>query len=215
MLLNTLKNMWLLRMFGIYWLVRAPYQYAVLKLQLLLKKNQIKSHLVSLKAIRGICIEIGKEVKVDALSEIGSYSYIGDRCTVGRAAIGRYVSVGENVCIGPGEHSLVRPSTSVHFYENPYSELTQDICIIESDVWIGTGAIVLRGVRVGIGAVVAANAVVTKDVPDYAVVAGVPAKIIKFRFEEIRRNALLASKWWEKDKQEAKLILASLDGSSY
>jgi len=176
------------------------------------KHNSILSLAVSPKSLEGHHIEIGRSCKIDRMSSIGSYTYIGDRCYVTRAHIARYVSIANNVTIGPGEHDLSRLSTSTHFYGSPYEELTQKNCIIESDAWIGVDAIVLRGVRVGIGAIVAANAVVTKDVPDYAVVAGVPARIIKFRFEEEKRNKLLNSKWWVNDKQEAESILAELGG---
>lgn len=69
--------------------------------------------------------------------------------------------------------------------------------VIGNDVWIGTGTIVLKGVTVGNGAVIASGAVVTKDVPDYAIVAGVPAKVIKYRFGENTIEKLLKIKWWE------------------
>ena len=72
-----------------------------------------------------------------------------------------------------------RVSTNTIFYEDAYDDLTKKECIIENDVWIGTDAIILRGVHIGNGAVIGANSVVTKDVPDFAIVAGVPAKIIK------------------------------------
>lgn len=72
---------------------------------------------------------------------------------------------------------------------------------IENDVWICDGASILAGVTIGNGAVVAANALVTKDVPPYAIVAGVPAKIIGKRFEEEQINYLLSIKWWERDKK--------------
>jgi len=70
-------------------------------------------------------------------------------------------------------------------------------CLTES---IGTDAVILRGVHVGNGAVIGANAVVTKDVPDFAIVAGVPAKILRYRFDEKKRKEILESKWWKKDK---------------
>lgn len=181
-------------------------------LQFLQKKNHISSLTVSPQSLVGHHIVVGRSTQIDGSSSIGSYTYIGDRCSVTRACIGCYVSIGNNVSIGPGEHGLANMSTSSHFYENVYDELTKDDCIIESDVWIGVDAIVLRGVRVGLGAAIAANSVVTKDVPDYAVVAGVPARIIKYRFDEGKRNLLLASKWWMEDKQVAQSIFTKLNG---
>lgn len=174
------------------------------------KRNCVFSLAVSPLSLSGHHIVIGRATQIDSFSTVASYTYIGDFCSVTRATIGRYVSIGNNVSIGPGEHNLDSLSTSAQFYDNPYDELTLGKCIIESDAWIGVDAIVLRGVRVGFGAVVAANAVVTKDVPDYAVVAGVPAKIIRYRFDEKRRMQLLASEWWLKEKKEAKDLLMQL-----
>lgn len=71
--------------------------------------------------------------------------------------------------------------------------------VIGNDVWIGAYAKIVEGVRIGDGAVIAAGAVVTKDVPPYAIVGGVPAKIIKYRFEEKQIKQLLELKWWNKD----------------
>ena len=73
--------------------------------------------------------------------------------------------------------------------------------VIGNDVWIGLNATILDGVTIGDGAIVAAGAVVTKDVPPYAVVAGVPAKIIKYRFTESQIDFLLKFRWWEKDRK--------------
>lgn len=71
--------------------------------------------------------------------------------------------------------------------------------VIGNDVWIGDRVFVKNGIKIGTGAVIGAGAVVTKDVPPYAVVAGVPAKVIKYRFSEAVIEKLLASKWWRLD----------------
>ena len=70
-------------------------------------------------------------------------------------------------------------------------------CIIGNDVWIGCNATILRGVTIGDGAIVAANAFVNKDVPPYAIVGGVPAKVLKYRFSENIITKLLHLKWWD------------------
>ena len=75
---------------------------------------------------------------------------------------------------------------------------------IGHDVWIGAHAIVRRGTSIGIGAIVGANSFVNRDVPDYAIVAGSPARFIRYRFDETTIASLLASKWWEADRADAK-----------
>lgn len=176
---------------------------------LLLRRKGVRlySTQAALKAIKGTHIFINKNTHIDKNSTIDSYTYVGSNCWVTKSDIGRYVSIGNNVSIGQGEHDLSLPSTSTLFYENPYEQLTHGGCQIKADAWIGVDAIILRGVTIGIGAVVAANAVVTKDVPDYAVVAGVPARIIKYRFHKERQAELLSSGWWNMSLDEAKKVL--------
>ena len=84
----------------------------------------------------------------------------------------------------------------------------RDLCVIGNDVWIAAGAQVLHKVTVGDGAVIGGGAVVTKDVPPYAIVAGVPARIIKFRFDEKTIDELLDIKWWDWPEE---IILANID----
>lgn len=93
-------------------------------------------------------------------------------------------------------------STSPYFYNKTFGKKVQDVnrehLFIGNDVWIGYGAIITSGCHnIGDGAVVGAGAIVTKDIPPYAVVAGSPAKIIKYRFSKEIQTILLSSKWWE------------------
>jgi acetyltransferase-like isoleucine patch superfamily enzyme len=84
-----------------------------------------------------------------------------------------------------------------HFFGNS-TDFAEHLPVkIEADVWIGTGAMILGGVSIGIGSVIAAGAIVSKPVPDYAIVGGVPAKIIRFRFDQDLRAELKSSRWWE------------------
>jgi serine acetyltransferase len=76
--------------------------------------------------------------------------------------------------------------------------------IVENDVWIGAKATIMSGVRVSNGSIVAAGSVVTKDVPPYAIVAGNPAKVVKYRFNEEQIDKLLNISWWEWDEQKIK-----------
>ena len=175
------------------------------------KGCRIYSFYVSPKALCGKNITIQTGARVDSSSAIGGNTYIGCYSYVTRAKIGRYVSIANNVSIGQGEHQLTKISTSSIFYESPWDILTAGDCEIGSDAWIGVDAIILRNIKIGTGAVVAANAVVTKDVPDFAIVAGVPARVIKYRFSEPQRLQILASLWWEKEPDEATLILQQLE----
>jgi len=96
-------------------------------------------------------------------------------------------SVAYGVRIGLPEHPVNMVSTSPKIYRNIKSKDIKDVYfppIIGNDVWIGANAIILQGVTIGDGAVIAAGAVVTKDVPPYAIVGGVPAKVIKYRFSD-------------------------------
>lgn len=150
---------------------------------------------------------------------MGAFSYAVSGFYFG-CRIGRYCSFGEEVQIGRHPHPMHWISTSPFFYGEYNGILNMEIpkgidltphkdfkystpnvvaklTTIGNDVWIGHGAFILPGVNIGDGAVVAAMSVVTKDVPPYAVVAGSPARIKKFRFPEDQIDDLLEVKWWE------------------
>ncbi len=139
---------------------------------------------------------------------IASYSYIGRNSLVQNSTIGAYCSIANDVFMGLGSHPKEHFSTSPLFYRvrNTFNlsiidcDLNFDECspiIIGNDVWIGARAIIMDGVTVGDGAIVAANAVVTKDVPPYAIVAGIPAKVLSYRFQQEKVDMLLSLKWWD------------------
>ena len=137
-------------------------------------------------------------------SELGFGSYINQNTILKNVIVGRFCCISWNVCLyGGSSHNCSSPSmyTSYHWksiFGN--SEETgiqdKDKTIVGNDVWIGNGAIVVNAVKIGDGAVIGAGAVVTKDVPPYAVVAGVPAKILYKRFPEDVIERLLKIKWW-------------------
>ena len=143
-------------------------------------------------------------------TQIGDYTYIGVNCSITKAQIGRYCSIANNVSIGPGEHALNGVSTSSLFYEDAYTKLTEKPCVIGNDVWIGVDCIIRRGVRIGNGAVIGANSFVNSDVPDFAVVAGTPAKHVKFRFTPEQISRINTSKWWDLELKAAKELLKKL-----
>lgn len=159
-------------------------------------------------------VYIGKNSNVDDCSVIGEYTYIGTNCLVTKATIGRYVSIGNNVSIGPGEHRLDRISTSNFMYDhkiNWYNELTEKDVMIGNDVWIGTDSIVRRGVTIGDGAVIGANSFVNCDVPAYAIVAGNPAKFIRYRFSQTMIEKVQKSEWWQNNLDEARRIVEEIE----
>lgn len=180
---------------------------------ILQKKNNLTVHSedCSHKTKFGTNIEIGKNTFVDQNCNIGSYTYIGKNCNITKANIGRYCSIANNVSIGQGEHDLTKISTSSVFYDSSYEELTKKECVIGNDVWIGTDSVILRDVKVGDGAVIGANSVVTRDVPPYAVVVGIPAKIIRFRFDDKMIEKILQTNWFDYDITKAKEIIDRLD----
>jgi virginiamycin A acetyltransferase len=141
---------------------------------------------------------------------IGRYCYVGERCDITRAEIGHYVSIANNVSIGPGEHQLTAISTNSLFYTNTYDDLTRAPLVIRADAWIGVDAIIRRGVTIGYGAAVGANSFVNADVPDFGIVAGSPARLVGFRFTEAMREKILASRWWELDRDQAASAIEDL-----
>lgn len=144
--------------------------------------------------------------------KMGRCSYIGADSMV-FANVGRYCSIASDVVTISGKHptkdwvtthpaffSTAKQCGKTYVAQACWEERTEQT-EIGNDVWIGYGARILDGVKIGDGAIVAAGAMVTKDVPAYAVVGGVPAKVIRYRFTEEQINKLQKIRWWEKDEQ--------------
>lgn len=151
-------------------------------------------------------------------SKFGFGTYIGDDSHISNARVGKFCSIAENVRIVIGNHpTSVFVTTFPSFYYDTESQLgftyhkgkpiyqglrkfpqgeKEYQVVIGNDVWIGCNSLILGGVKIGNGAIIGAGAVVTKDVPPYSVVVGVPAKVIKYRFSEEQIEQLEMIKWW-------------------
>lgn len=143
-------------------------------------------------------------------SSLGAYSYLQSGSVACNASIGPFCSIGSAVAIGLAAHPMTFMSTSPVFYDprQPLPAFLTDtvqfdaaipLTRIEADVWIGQGAMLKAGIHIGIGAVIGAGAIVTRDVEAYQIVGGNPARVIRARFPATLVSRLVASRWWERD----------------
>lgn len=141
-------------------------------------------------------------------SQLGAYTYVGNNTDIDNAIIGKFCSIADHCRIGMGSHTLKNLSTCPIFTEKvngcQESWVDYDVnpaqapkTIIGNDVWIGSHALIMGGVNIGNGAVIGAGAVVVKDVPPYAVVGGVPARTIRYRFSDEVISLVQLIAWWD------------------
>ena len=150
-------------------------------------------------------------------SDIGYGTYIGKNAKIDMCKIGRYCSIANDFQIAIGNHptstwvsthpaffSVYGQAGIIYTDRQRYEEIkyvndSDKAVIIGSDVWIGQRVTVLNGIKIGNGSIIAAGAVVVDDTPDYSIVGGIPARVIKYRFTDEEIEFLKELKWWEKD----------------
>lgn len=145
------------------------------------------------------------------ISNIGRCTYTGSDIIINNpesTTIGSFCSIARRCILGHGNHPTNFLTTSPYLYDNQMGYKEHNFITHENfdkaegvkignDVWIGDGVFVKNGIKIADGAIVGARSVVTKDIPPYAIAIGVPAKVIKYRFNEYIIKDLLELKWWD------------------
>ncbi|MEX0328408.1 MAG: chloramphenicol acetyltransferase [Ruegeria sp.] len=166
----------------------------------------------------GTYVEIGAGTRV-ANSVFGDYSYCDRTCDIANARIGKFANIASFTRIGATDHPMDKASLHHFHYRSAsywddagddadwFAHRASRLAEIGHDTWIGHSAIIKPEVTIGHGAVVAAGAIVTKDVPPYTVVAGVTAKPLRRRFSETLADRMIALAWWDWDHARLRAAL--------
>ena len=169
----------------------------------------------------GKYVELGKYTSLRE-SEFDDYSYAGEKVSIVWSSIGKFCAIANGVRINPGNH----PTWRVTQHHSTYRRVRYDLdlkddadffdwrkshwCSVGHDTWIGTRSIIMAGVKIGIGAVIGAGSVITKDVGNYEVVAGRPARLIKKRFSQETINGIMSTSWWNWSSEKLKESISDL-----
>ena len=145
-------------------------------------------------------------------SELGPYSYVNSACIISNCKVGAYSCIGREVLVGLGAHPTNRLAVHRMFYSKEIAiwrhmfvraDFEEHLSVkIGSDVWVGARSMVLDGVEIGDGAIIAAGSLVTKDVPPFSIVAGAPARVIRQRFGDETIRKIQKDPWWRLSPQE-------------
>jgi acetyltransferase-like isoleucine patch superfamily enzyme len=171
--------------------------------------KSILSDVVEKKILTGTIIE--RKVRInDTINHIGEQVFIGENTIITNCkCIGAFSSISKNVMIGLDDHPQTFISTSPAFYSKrrrianncPTYTNHREMCEIGADVLISSNVLVMKGVRLGVGCIIGAGSVVTKDIPPYAIAVGTPAKVIRYRFDDEMITKLIESNWWENSSE--------------
>jgi phosphonate metabolism protein (transferase hexapeptide repeat family) len=189
---------------------QAPLVHGALKKRLS-EKPHVHATCIVQESTLGPWTDIGPNSTI-VESTVGDYSYAAGDVSIIYATVGKFCSIASHVRLNPGNHPMWRVTQHHMTYRRAeYGFAAMDDAeffawrrahpvTVGHDVWIGHGAVVMPGVTIGTGAVVGAGAVVTRDVPPYTIVVGVPARPLRMRFPQEIADQLLAIAWWDWDR---------------
>jgi acetyltransferase-like isoleucine patch superfamily enzyme len=166
---------------------------------------EIRTSRIGDNVVLGAHCTIHRDAEINSNVTVGAHTYVNTGTVIGSGTIGTFCSIGYGCQIGMPQHPTAFVSASPAAYGrnnlfgapplwNEYARPP----VIQNDVWVGSLVTVLQGVTIGNGAVIGAGSVVTKDVPDYAVACGVPARVRRMRFDPATIQNLLAWRWWNR-----------------
>lgn len=157
-------------------------------------------------------VYLDRNVLIGPGAEVGKYTGFNADCHIARARMGAFCAIGARNAFNPFNHPIDWLSTHEFQYHPAAFNWIDEYCDLDrlertpdmfyfptfgNDIWTGHNVNVMGGVNVGDGAVIAAGSVVTKDIPPYAIVAGIPAKILRYRFNDKTIERLLNVRWWD------------------